>query len=274
MLAEAVLCCSQVLSLQDSLAMASQVMNAFCQLPASQALLLSQSSSASQSAASGAPLQQQQQLFQLTAGSTNKLGEKTASHVGSSSSLNNKSSNDNTAAALSESLSSLTSSITALTSNIVTTGAEGSASAAAGTDRDSPMIEGSKSVAQNAVANSSTTSASNGGCSSRAAADCSSLGNAPGAAAVAEMSACDLNSTAHDVSTLSHDVSTLSHDVSTLSHDSAADLSESSQSSLSCGSLSETHPQPPRHSSCVPAPTSAPQRPSSLPVCRDVSQHR
>ncbi|XP_047735452.1 uncharacterized protein LOC108683348 isoform X1 [Hyalella azteca] len=202
----------QVVTLQDSLSMVSQVMNAFCQLPASQALLLSQSTSCSplpSLSSSQNPLGGDDSTTKLDGNAVPTSGQQGTMCVQNS-------------VALTESLSSLTSSITALTSNIVATGSSGSTSAC-------DVVAVSQSEVEAATVNKADNESGDG---------------------------LDRNSTALDASTTSHDDGA---DVSELSHGSSA----------ASHSGSHATGRPTTIQSCV-----GPQRPSSLPVCRDSAQRR
>ena len=129
----------QVGTLQDSLSMVGQVMNAFCQLPGSQAILLSQGSGCSSTSSTNTT------TANLVPGAVNSSAANNGckqqiegdSHLAPQSAIVSRlhgSNNSNgqlsmksicnnlTSVPLTESLSSLTSSISALTSNIVTSG--------------------------------------------------------------------------------------------------------------------------------------------------------
>ena len=199
--------------------MVSQVMNAFCQLPGSQALLLSQASNQSASSPS----------LHLTPNTTAVLEQLQKGGAVS-------------AVGQTESLSSLTSSIAALTTNITST------------KKDSDGFSNTSGVVCSAAQQTV------GAVTVSGRVDEEMLNNGINNGISHDFA--DLNSTAQDVSTLSHDGSTLPHD--------DQDLSESSQSSgnLSGGSHSAGQ-KPVRVAAPATGLPSGPQRPSSLPVCRD-----
>lgn len=232
----------QVTELHESLSMVTQVMNAFCNLPGSQNLL-----SMSQSSGSGVE----------GGGESPPVGGVTALHPSSQ-------------VPLSESVTSLTTSIRALTTSIVKSpstgkggagnGGRGAAATAEVTgatrvsgDEDSNLDQGSCSEEPTVVISSeqqvNTTDQPQDMATSRTS-----------------LVSMDQNSTALDASTLSVD-STEGCDADHTGRDEP-ELSESSQSSLSGGSLSGSNSGPASGGGSSNARPAGPLRPSSLPVPR------
>lgn len=240
--------------------MVTQVMNAFCNLPGSQSLLtMSQSSGSGQERSPGAGGDDSSPPSQ-------SVGCPVAAVVAVPSS----------SVPLSESVTSLTYSIRALTTSIVKSpssyreggevSVEGAAGGKCGGDGAGRVRTDDTDSHVGGDPQSSDGSDGTPVACQRQPPQSDQFTNPDMASSLASVASADLNSTAFDASTLSVD-STDGGEADTTGRDEA-ELSESSQSSLSGGSLSGSHSGNQSEGGRQAGVCQGPARPSSLPVAR------